>query len=73
MAEATEPCLVQTQRDRALDRLLEEQAWTDENHPDLETTEDVDIFVRRLQVSWMMRASDPIEISLRAGHYEYNK
>ena len=61
MVEATKPCLEPTQLDRAIDRLLEEQAWTDENHPDLKTTEDVDRYVRRLREFWMMCASDPIE------------
>ena len=62
IVEATERALQQTQLDRALDRLLEQPAWTDENHPDLETTEDVNLYVRRLRESWLMHASDPIEV-----------
>ena len=51
--KATERALQDTQLDRALDTLLEEPAWTDENHPDLMSVEDVDRYVRKLRESWL--------------------
>jgi hypothetical protein len=33
-------------------------AWTDEDHPDLMTVEDVDRYVRRLRETWMPRSWD---------------
>jgi hypothetical protein len=35
-------------------------AWTDEEHPDLMTVEDVDRYVRRLRETWMPRSWDEI-------------
>ncbi len=64
VVDATERALRQAQLDRALDRLLEEAAWTDENHPDLETTEDVDRYVRKLRESWLVRATHTVEVKV---------
>jgi len=36
-------------------------AWSDEDHPDLMTVEDVDRYVRRLRETWMPRSWDEIE------------
>jgi len=35
-------------------------AWSDEDHPDLMTAEDVDRYIRRLRESWMPRSWDEI-------------
>jgi hypothetical protein len=35
-------------------------AWTDEDHPDLMTVEDVDLYVRRIRATWMPRSWDEI-------------
>jgi hypothetical protein len=35
-------------------------AWSDEDHPDLMTREDVDRYVRRLRETWMPRSWDEI-------------
>jgi len=51
IVEATARALQDTQLDRALNALLEEPAWTDENHPDLMSIEDVDHYVRTLRES----------------------
>ena len=56
IVEATARALQDTQLDRALDALLEEPAWTDENHPDLMSDEDVDRYVRTLRRSWLPHA-----------------
>jgi len=53
IVEATARALQDTQLDRALNALLEEPAWTDENHPDLMSIEDVDHYVRTLRESWL--------------------
>lgn len=61
IVEATERALKDAQLDRSLDKLLEEPAWSDENHPDLMSVEDVDRYVRRLRESWLPRTWDEIE------------
>jgi len=45
-----------------LRRALQESAgaWSDEDHPDLMTIEDVDRYVRRLRETWMPRSWDKI-------------
>jgi hypothetical protein len=58
IVEATERALQDTRLDRALNALLEEPAWTDENHPDLMSVEDVDRYVRKLRESWMPATSE---------------
>ena len=42
-------------------------AWSDENHPDLMTDEDIDRYVRRLRESWMPRSWDEIEAEATRG------
>ncbi|HSN74411.1 MAG TPA: hypothetical protein VL334_04850 [Anaerolineae bacterium] len=61
IVEATERALQDTQIDRALNALLEEPAWTDENHPDLMSVDDVDRYVRKLRESWMAHAWEESE------------
>jgi hypothetical protein len=58
IVEATERALRDTRIDRALNALLDEPAWTDENHPDLMSVDDVDRYVRKLRESWMPRPWD---------------
>jgi hypothetical protein len=47
---------------RRLRKALEESAgaWSDEDHPDLMTVEDVNRYVRRLRETWMPRSWDEI-------------
>jgi len=58
IVEATEREL----RRRRLRKALEESAcaWSDEDHPDLMTAEDVDRHIRRLRETWMPRDWDEI-------------
>jgi len=42
-------------------------AWSDENHPDLMTVEDVDRYVRRLRETWMPRSWDEIAEEAKRG------
>jgi hypothetical protein len=58
IVEATEKEL----RRRRLLKALRESAgaWRDEDHPDLQTPEDVDRYVRRLRETWMPRSWDEI-------------
>ena len=51
IVEATEEAL---RRERLLKALAESSgAWSDADHPDLMTVEDVDRYVRRLRETWM--------------------
>ncbi|MFQ6015942.1 MAG: hypothetical protein ACE5NP_10935 [Anaerolineae bacterium] len=58
IVEATERAL----RRRLLLKALRESAgaWSDEDHPDLMTVEDVDRYVRRIRETWMPRSWDEI-------------
>ncbi|MFZ2360994.1 MAG: hypothetical protein WA040_16745 [Anaerolineae bacterium] len=56
IVDATARALQDARLDRSLNALLEEPAWTDENHPDLMSVEDVDHYVRTLREAWMPRA-----------------
>lgn len=56
IVQATERALRDIRVDRALNALLDEPAWTDENHPDLMSVDDVDRYVRKLRESWMPQA-----------------
>jgi hypothetical protein len=48
-------------RERQLTAIRESSdAWSDEDHPDLMTVEDVDRYVRRLRETWMPRSWDEI-------------
>jgi hypothetical protein len=58
IVEATEEAL---RRERQLDAIRDSSgAWSDEDHPDLMTVEDVDRYVRRLRETWMPRSWDEI-------------
>jgi hypothetical protein len=58
IVEATEEAL---RRERQLTAIRESSgAWSDEDHPDLMTVEDVDRYVRRLRETWMPRSWDEI-------------
>ncbi|MBU1877928.1 MAG: hypothetical protein KJ734_03160 [Chloroflexi bacterium] len=60
IVEATEQALRQDRLERVLAELREGPAWSDEDHPDLMTVEDVDRYVRRLRETWMPRTWDEI-------------
>jgi hypothetical protein len=57
---ATEQALRRERLRRVIEALREEPAWSDEDHPDLMTVEDVDRYVRRLRETWMPRSWDEI-------------
>ncbi len=57
---ATEKALQRARFEAALADLREQPAWSDEDHPDLATPEDVDRYVRQLRESWMPRSWDAI-------------
>lgn len=58
IVEATEEAL---RRERQLTAIRDSSgAWSDEDHPDLMTVEDVDRYVRRLRETWMPRSWDEI-------------
>jgi len=67
IVEATEEALRRLQLARVLEGLREEPAWTDENHPDLMTVQDVDRYVRRLRETWMPRTWEQIEEEVHPG------
>lgn len=58
IVEATEKALRQERLLKALD--ASGGAWSDEDHPDLMTDEDIDRYVRRLRETWMPRSWDEI-------------
>ena len=58
--EATEKELKRTRLQKVLEDLRREPAWSDEDHPDLMTVEDVNRYVRRLRETWMPRTWDEI-------------
>jgi uncharacterized protein (UPF0305 family) len=66
IVEATEK---EIRRVRMLKALQESAgAWSDEDHPDLMTVEDVNRYVRRLRERWMPRSWDEIiEEAKRSG------
>jgi hypothetical protein len=58
IVEATEEAL---RKERQLAAIHESSgAWSDEDHPDLMTVEDIDRYVRRLRETWMPRSWDEI-------------
>ena len=58
IVEATGEAL---QRKRLLKALSASSgAWSDEDHPDLMTVEDIDHYVRKLRETWMPRTWDEI-------------
>ncbi len=60
IVEATEKELKRTRLQKVLEDLRREPAWSDEDHPDLMTVEDVNRYVRRLRETWMPRTWDEI-------------
>jgi hypothetical protein len=60
IVEATEEALRRERLGQVLETLREKPAWSDEDHPDLMTVEDVDRYVRRLRETWMPRSWDEI-------------
>jgi hypothetical protein len=58
--EATEEALRRERLRQVIMALREKPAWSDEDHPDLMTVEDVDRYVRRMRESWMPRSWDEI-------------
>lgn len=60
IVEATEEALRRERLKAVLESLAKEPAWSDEDHPDLMTVEDVDRYVRRLRETWMPRSWDEI-------------
>lgn len=60
IVEATEEALRRERLRQVLDSMRDKPAWSDEDHPDLMTAEDVDRYVRRLRETWMPRTWDEI-------------
>lgn len=60
IVEAAEKELKRVRLRKVLEDLRREPAWSDEDHPDLMTIEDVDRYVRRLRETWMPRSWDEI-------------
>jgi hypothetical protein len=60
IVEATEEALRRERLGQVIKTLREKSAWSDEDHPDLMTVEDVDRYVRRLRETWMPRSWDEI-------------
>jgi hypothetical protein len=60
IVEATEEALRRERLRVVLQSLGDKPAWSDEDHPDLMTVEDVDRYVRRLRETWMPRSWDEI-------------
>lgn len=60
IVDATEEALRRERLRVVLQSLGDKPAWSDEDHPDLMTVEDVDRYVRRLRETWMPRSWDEI-------------
>ncbi len=60
IVQATEEALRRKRLQKVLAELREKPAWSDKDHPDLMTAEDVDRHVRRLRETWMPRSWDEI-------------
>lgn len=60
IVEATEEALRRERLKVVLQSLAGGPAWSDEDHPDLMTVEDVDRYVRRLRETWVPRGWDEI-------------
>ena len=60
IVEATEEALRKERLGQVLETMREKAAWSNEDHPDLMTVEDVDRYVRRLRETWMPRSWDEI-------------
>lgn len=57
---ATEKLLKQVRLKKVLEDLRREPAWSDEDHPDLMTVEDVNRYVRQLRETALPRSWDEI-------------
>ncbi len=57
---ATERALQQARLQGTIRRLAERPAWSDADHPELATDEDVDRYVRVLRESWLPRNWDTL-------------
>ena len=69
IVEATEEALRRERLGKVIETLREKPAWSDEDHPNLMTVEDVDRYVRRLRETWMPRSWDEIaEVAERNAH-----
>ncbi|GAB4435515.1 MAG: hypothetical protein Fur0044_32780 [Anaerolineae bacterium] len=60
IVEATEKLLKQIRLKKVLEDLRREPAWSDEDHPDLMTVEDVNHYVRQLRETALPRSWDEI-------------
>ncbi|NJN93878.1 MAG: hypothetical protein HC875_07200 [Anaerolineales bacterium] len=60
IVEATEKLLKQVRLKKVLEDLRQEPAWSDEDHPDLMTVEDVNRYVRQLRETALPRSWDEI-------------
>jgi len=65
IAEATETELKRLRLEKALRESA--GAWSDEDHPDLMTVEDVNRYIRRLRETSMPRSWDEIEAEAEQG------
>ena len=55
---ATQKALQETRLQAAIDGLQRQPAWSEEDHPELATDEDVERYVRALRERWMPRNWD---------------
>ena len=60
IVEATDRELKRIRLLKVLADLRHEPAWSDEDHPDLMTNEDIDRYIRRLRETWMPRSWEEI-------------
>ncbi len=60
IVEAIENHLKQVRLKKVLEDLRREPAWSDEDHPDLMTIEDVNHYIRRLRETAMPRSWDEV-------------
>jgi hypothetical protein len=67
IVEATERSLKQIRLKKVLADLRENPAWSDEDHPDLMTVEDVNRYVRRLRETAMPRSWNEIAAEAKQG------
>jgi hypothetical protein len=67
IVEATEKELKRIRLRKVLEDLRREPAWSDEDHPDLMTVEDVNRYIRRLRETWMPRTWDEIVEEAKRG------
>lgn len=61
IVKATEKEIKRNKLMKVLEELRRKPAWSDKDHPDLSTIEDVNRYVHRLRGTWMPRSWDEIE------------